>query len=337
MFSRRGRTEGQSYFLGNGMCFFHRFADCGFRNKWCGFWSGGRKTLEYFAVRVNGEWLSPQNQKSFEYDFAKAVHTYETAGGKVTETVFVPEESGSVTVIVEAFPGAKIDVKAAVNIRKGDENVTARRYVVSRVTGSVKAENDIGAAVITAGEGGKFEALGTYEEHCPSGEVQNYFLPCRLSFRRSRAAFSIGAERVDVQSADVLLKMKESHYAGLLREKISCDNGMVSKAFESCVFALELLKKDGGYYAGLPWFQQFWGRDTLWSLPAVISLGKHDEARIILRFFAEKSEKGQVPNFSTESGEKAMNAIDATPLWVIALERYVRCSGDMVFLREMER
>jgi hypothetical protein len=337
MFSRRGRTGSQSYFLGNKRCFFHRYADSGFRNKWCGLWSGGRKIMEYFAVSVDGEWLCPQNQKSFEYDFSKAVHTYETAGGKVTETIFVPEEGGGVVVVVNAFPGARIEAKAAINIRLTGENVTSRRYAVSRVPGSVRAQNDIGTAFISAGPGGRFEALCTYEEHCPSGEKQNYFLPCKLSFRRTDGAFSIGAEAVDVQNAGVMLRMKESLYGRILRGKISCDNPSLQKAFESCVLSLELLRKDGGYYAGLPWFQQFWGRDTLWSLPAVISLGRHDEARSILRSLGEKSENGKVPNFIPETGEKAMNAIDATPLWVMGLERYVRCSGDVSFLREMER
>jgi glycogen debranching enzyme len=337
MFSRSGRLGKYSYFLGNGRCFFYRFSDSGFRNKWCGLWCGGKKISEYFAVKANGEWLSPENQKSFEYDFSKAVHTYETDAGRVTETLFVPEDSSSVMVVIDAPPKTRIEVKVAANVRLANENVTDRRYTLSEAKDRVEMENGLGKAVISIGEGGRFEFSGTYEEHTPSGERQNYFMPGKISFTRIRSVFSVGAELSDVRNADALLRMKKSHHASLLRGMIASDCRELSKAFESCILSLELLKKDGGYYAGLPWFQQFWGRDILWSLPAIISLGRHFEARDILSFFAEKSEKGRIPNFVSESGERALNAIDATPLWVIGLERYVRCSGDVEFLRSMEK
>lgn len=337
MFLRSGSLGNHSYFLGNGMCFFYRFSDSGFRNKWCGLWCGGKKSVEYFAVKVNGEWLSPENQKSFEYDFCKAVHRYDTDAGKVTETVFVPDDSQSVLVVIDAPPKTRIEVKIAANVRLPNENVTDRRYAVSESKDHVEMENVLGKAVIAIGEGGRFERSGIYEEHSPSGERQNCFIPGRILFKRRRAVFSAGAELSDTRSADALLRMKKSHHAGILRGRISCDSPELSKTFQSCMLSLELLKKDGGYYAGLPWFQQFWGRDTLWSLPAIISIGRHFEAREILRFFSEKSEKGRIPNFVSESGERALNAIDATPLWVIGLERYVRCSGDVEFLRVMEK
>jgi hypothetical protein len=337
MFLRSGRLSKYSYFLGNGRCFFYRFSDSGFRNKWCGLWCGGKKAVEYFAVKVNGEWLSPENQKSFEYDFCKAVHVYETDSGKVTETIFVPEDSSSVMVVVDAPPKSRIEVKLAANVRMPNENATDRRYTLSETKDQVSMENGLGKAVVAIGEGGKFERSEIYEEHSPSGERQNYFLPGKILFTRSRAVFSAGTEISDARNADALMRMKKSHYAAAIRGMISSDCRELSKAFESCILSLELLKKDGGYYAGLPWFQQFWGRDTLWSLPAIISLGKHFEARDILRFFAEKSEGGRVPNFVSESGELALNAIDATPLWVMGLERYVRCSGDIEFLRGMDK
>ena len=66
--------------------------------------------------------------------------------------------------------------------------------------------------------------------------------------------------------------------------------------------------------AGYPWFGD-WGRDTMIALPGLtLAMGRHDEARRILRTWAALVRDGLLPNHFPEAGVPAYHAIDA-PLW----------------------
>ncbi len=88
--------------------------------------------------------------------------------------------------------------------------------------------------------------------------------------------------------------------------------------------------------AGYPWFTD-WGRDSMISLPGLlISTGRYQEARGILKAFASYTHKGLIPNRFPDSGEAPeYNTIDAT-LWMFhAIDRYVTVSGDWSLLDEL--
>ena len=83
----------RSYFLTNGKLIFHRYCDSGFKTKWTGLWLYDEKFLEYFAFKVNGEWLSPQNVFSFEFDGKVATHYYKLKEMKVKEVLWLSGNS----------------------------------------------------------------------------------------------------------------------------------------------------------------------------------------------------------------------------------------------------
>jgi len=88
--------------------------------------------------------------------------------------------------------------------------------------------------------------------------------------------------------------------------------------------------------AGYHWFTD-WGRDSMISLPGLlISTGRYQEARGILKAFASYTHKGLIPNRFPDSGEAPeYNTIDAT-LWMFhAIDRYVTVSGDWSLLDEL--
>jgi len=334
MFSRE-EPGGCSYFLANRRCFFHRFADDGFRNKWTGFWARETKLVEFFAVKVGGEWLSGANQTGFEYDFSSATHTYATASGRVRETVIVPEGRGFFAVEIECEADAEIELKLAMNIRRIDENETGRRYSVREGEGIIAFSNELLTAFFSARDA-RFFRHDRYETHEPSGERQSYFLPGRIVFSGRRASFAVGVDAADPSAFGALLSSRRAADASAAAGLISSDCGMLSEAFEASVLALGLLRRDNGFCAGLPWFQQLWGRDSMWALPALADLGRFAEARAILEYFAFNSDGRQVPNFISGHSGKAFNSIDATLLWLIALEHYVKASGDTCFLNDAE-
>lgn len=106
----------------------------------------------------------------------------------------------------------------------------------------------------------------------------------------------------------------------------------------------QLITRQTGYgiYAGLPWFNDYWGRDLFISLPgACLVTGQFEVARNILKDFArfqntdESSPNyGRVPN-RLRPGEAIYNTTDGSPRFVIALQEYVEYSGDTAIIREL--
>ncbi len=97
-----------------------------------------------------------------------------------------------------------------------------------------------------------------------------------------------------------------------------------------------------GIYAGLPWFNNFWGRDTFISLPgATLVTGNFADAREILLPFARfqlrdstDRRDGRIPN-RIQPGEIIYNTADGTGWFVRAARDYVNYSGDTGFVREI--
>jgi glycogen debranching enzyme len=111
---------------------------------------------------------------------------------------------------------------------------------------------------------------------------------------------------------------------------------------QSTMDQLVTRQQGNGIYAGLPWFNEYWGRDEFISFPgAVLISGQFDTARKILKSFAEyqntdKNSKffGRVPNIVNPSNID-YHTTDGTPRFVIELQDYVKYSGDISLIREL--
>ena len=103
--------------------------------------------------------------------------------------------------------------------------------------------------------------------------------------------------------------------------------------------ALTMNQVTHGIFAGLPWFNNYWGRDTFISLPgATLVTGRFADARQILVSFAtfqntdtSSTDFGRIPNIVTTT-EKAYNTADGTPRFVAMAKEYVERSGDSSFV-----
>ncbi len=91
-----------------------------------------------------------------------------------------------------------------------------------------------------------------------------------------------------------------------------------------------------------PGFGWFFGRDTLWTLYAIDSYGDFALARNALDFLISRQrEDGKIMHEFSQSADRVdwksypymYAAADATPLFVMAIEDYVRATGDLDFLR----
>jgi glycogen debranching enzyme len=97
-----------------------------------------------------------------------------------------------------------------------------------------------------------------------------------------------------------------------------------------------------GIFAGLPWFNNYWGRDSFISLPgATFVTGNFNDAREILLSFARFQEKdssstnyGRIPNIVTPTSI-AYNTADGTPWFVKQMYDYIKYSDDTALIREL--
>lgn len=87
--------------------------------------------------------------------------------------------------------------------------------------------------------------------------------------------------------------------------------------------------------AGYPWFSD-WGRDTLIALPGLtLVTGRYDDAKSILKTFADSIRLGLVPNCFADKGTEAMyNSVDASLWFFDAVYRYVSYTDDYNFVKE---
>lgn len=97
-----------------------------------------------------------------------------------------------------------------------------------------------------------------------------------------------------------------------------------------------------GIYAGLPWFNDYWGRDTFVSMPGLLlTTGQFGDAKAVLRSFAALQDAkpksrtfGRVPN-RARPHDLLYNTADGTPRFVVALQEYGEYTGDTALIAEL--
>jgi predicted glycogen debranching enzyme len=88
--------------------------------------------------------------------------------------------------------------------------------------------------------------------------------------------------------------------------------------------------------AGYPWFSD-WGRDTMIALPGLtLATGRPEAAASILRTFARHVSDGMLPNRFPDAGEAPeYNTVDATLWYFVAVDAYLRATGDAGLRRDL--
>ena len=84
--------------------------------------------------------------------------------------------------------------------------------------------------------------------------------------------------------------------------------------------------------AGYHWFND-WGRDAMIALPGLLlSTNRFEEARSVLRSFAEAMKGGVLPN---DLGALSYNTVDASLWFIQAVGKYYDSSKDQQFVAEL--
>lgn len=119
----------------------------------------------------------------------------------------------------------------------------------------------------------------------------------------------------------------------------------VDKAMKWITITMDQLvteQQGKGIYAGLPWFNEYWGRDMFISMPgSTLVMGQFEYSKEILKDFAKFQDTvpnsptcGRIPNRANPDGI-LYNTADGTPRFVIEAEELLQYSGDLTFLKEI--
>ncbi len=141
------------------------------------------------------------------------------------------------------------------------------------------------------------------------------------SLRGMGAAFAFSTDKREAlneakcawKSREKLKSEKEKHVSSIVhRKKLKGTEEDV--AYQCALNAIDSMKvNELGISAGLPWFYQFWARDELISLKALINMGQYDFAKkIIFKYLSMIGEDGKI---ESQDGSRGLKSCDA-PFWV---------------------
>ena len=142
------------------------------------------------------------------------------------------------------------------------------------------------------------------------------------------------------------VQRKKNRLRNLLQQSpFFTPNTSIMKAIQWAMLSLDGLvtqQRGPGIWAGLPWFNNYWGRDTFISFNGALLInGQFATAKRILKNFArfqlkdeKRRELGRIPNRITNK-EVIYNTADGTWWFIRSIYEYFLFTGDEQFLKEM--
>ena len=150
-----------------------------------------------------------------------------------------------------------------------------------------------------------------------------------------------------IANGDNLIKERKDRINSLVTEYNPTSSNLpeLDKALNWITITMDELiteQQGNGIYAGLPWFNEYWGRDMFISFPgACLVTGQFEVAKQILKDFIQLQDTdpasetyGRIPNRANLEGI-LYNTTDGTPRLVIQALELANYSGDTEFLHEI--
>ncbi len=319
-------ASSKSFLLSKNGTFLFLFCNGAFGSKWAGLWHNSTKFIEYLAFRVNGKWLSPENFKSIKYNGITAEITYDI-GEKIKQSIVVGP--GNLSIKIQSNKEVEVDLELGMNIRKRDENIHNREYTITTNKG-LRIKNSLGSLKIDT-ESSQFTPMNLRERHFPGKyannkgydwqeEEQEKFVPGIISKTGKNVEFNITLNTRKQKSFQELKKENRT-YIRHLEKKSDW------KTAVSCSNFVTRIEGKPAFFAGFPYFNEFWTRDFLWMVKPLLKKGFEEEVKGALELIGKHQLKdGNFPNIV---GKPTPNA-DSTPLWIIAINEYAKHTGKFI-------
>lgn len=324
------------------------------RSAWQGWYIMANEVMEDYRIGIDGRDLL-KSDAAIAFVSPHQVHRAYPSG--IQETVTLLDSVDALVVQLEKIRGVNVSIRPTFSDSRemGDYVVRFREGVllIARQRHLVRNSREnypvwIGVTFSQPGEPDSIALGGLFDRgFSPAGIVSGTKSSTTIILVAgdTEEATIREAQRI-AGEYELLIEERKDRMERLLNHAfLRTDNERFDKAVHWAIVSMDALimnQTKRGIYAGLPWFNNYWGRDSFIALPgATLVTGKFAEAKEILRSFAEWQEKdpknpnyGRIPNLVTTTSI-AYNTADGTPRFIIALEEYLKYSGDTTFAREL--
>lgn len=324
------------------------------RSGWQGWRVMSTEILENYSIGIDGKKLIPSDATAEAYPH-QLVRKYP---GGIKETFTLLDSIDAFVVELDDIDGKELSINPYFtnSFDPNDYEIVFEENVllIASKKHLMRTQNEnypvwIGVTVVSEDK---------YNSVFSSDTLNAAYSPanCQLSIDNSQLSIIIVAGDTKSQTIS-LAKHVAQNYPSLIEKRrkrmedllnysyVRTNNKRFDKALYWAKISMDALimnQRGKGIFAGLPWFDNYWGRDSFISLAgATLVTGNFKDAKEILKSFAawqdtnpNSTNYGRIPNLVT-TNSISYNTADGTPRFVIALNDYVMYSGDTAFAREM--
>lgn len=306
------------------------------------------------SIFTDYNWLSPndenplfqRSESSVEVNPAFTKRNYSTG----EETIFVPDQVDGVHI----------------QTRMRDLDSLLFELFISKATAISRPEDHPETILVTLNnELNRFLAIST-NTIIGEASLQDSRLTLALNLPTSEwegrlrtYSLSIGAGRTREEAFkaaglilgnhESLLFAKKARLERLLKStRTRVQNPLMDKALAWARLSFDALNMNEiktelgkGIYAGYPWFQDYWGRDSFIAMRALTTTGQFETVKATISSFlkfqnqdADSPDFGKIPN-RARPGDVIYNTADATARLLIEIDRYVQYSRDSAFAKQV--
>ncbi|MDA0987379.1 MAG: hypothetical protein O3A55_07265 [Bacteroidetes bacterium] len=308
------------------------------KNSWMGWYVNTQKILQDYTLSTNGRTLDRQRSTAIVYP-----HFFERKYGNILTERFTFYDSLN---IIRIEFTSNINSEIIYTPRVADD------FILSSSTGSeLLFSNPNQTLPFLPSKLKIFSQNGIVFK----GSIKIKLKPnnptyCFLIASGDASELSVLSKLILIDHKKLFAKRKERMEKIINRSLIITNNNELNKAFYWSLLSSDALimnqvsngKPTKGIFAGLPWFNNYWGRDSFISLPGATWLfGNSNDAREIFKNFAKFQDSiitsntfGRIPNQITTTS-LSYNTADATQRFVIGLWEYFKHTGDTLLLNEL--
>ncbi len=251
--------------------------------------------------------------------------------GKITEELYLVDYKNAIEVKISG-------AKEKIGIRLKGENI---KHI----------ESEENMVFLSSEEGNKTLIISTKNNATLNIQEDKIYA------KGSENSFLIGIAENQNEAKNLILDIQQNLEKYKIERQNRIENLLLKNTFlqsdnDSLVLALNWIQttmnqlvtrqQGDGIYAGVPWFNEYWGRDEFIAMPgACLVSGEFETAKNILKSFAKFQNMdenstyfGRVPNILNPELID-YHTTDGTPRFIIQLQEYVKYSGDSTLISEL--
>lgn len=310
----------------------------------------GRKLLDGYRISAGGEALEAAGVRRVNVYPHALVREHERG---IREEVSLVDGLNAIVVTVRASEPVEIALEPLIAGGSRPDDFTTRTtdgriYVTPKIGGDIEQSTPRTIVALAAEP-----SRATVREAPPTRALFVARSVVVAPTREARFVIAVGRDEKEAATladtfavrAGELVAARRSRIAHLLLDSyVETADARFDKALAWAKASADALVTDQagpGIWAGLYWFNNYWGRDTFISLPGTsLVTGRYEDARAILESFGRyqmTDEKdplyGRVPNRVNSPTDVIYNTADGTPWFVREAYEYVRASGDLDFAK----